>query len=199
MTENGWVGNAKLVFKSTQKTGDYHGQMNWDLFSMWFKEKLLPSIPEGSLIIMDNASYHNRLSKHSAPTPTCSKDKIRAWLEQNKISCRDDCLKAEMVELLNKVAPEPDYALDEIASENGHEMLRTPRYHPELQPIELCWAVVKNHVARNCDFKMKTLFENLEHGFENVRAETCVKMISKVRKIEDKFWKEDSKLDAEKE
>ena len=199
ISENGWVPKAKLVFKSTQKTGDYHGQMNWDLFSTWFKEKLLPNIPAGSLIVMDNASYHNTLSKHSAPTPTCSKDKIRAWLEQNKISCRDDCLKAEMVELLKKLAPEPDYALDAIARQYGHEVIRTPPYHPELQPIELCWAVVKNHVARNCDFTMKNLIDNLEHGFANVTAEACVKMISKVRKTEDKFWKEDLKLDAEKE
>lgn len=198
ISQNGWVPNAKLVFKSTKKTGDYHGQMNWDLFSTWFKEKLLPNISPGSLIVMDNASYHNTLSKHSAPTPACSKDKIRAWLEQNKISCRDDCLKAEMVELLKKIAPEPDYAIDVIAREYGHEVIRTPPYHPELQPIELCWGVVKNHVARNCDFTMKNLIDNLEDGFENVTAETCVKIISKVRKTEDQFWKEDLKLDAKK-
>ena len=104
-----------------------------------------------------------------------------------------------MVELLKRLAPEPDYALDAIAVEHGHEVIRTPPYHPELQPIELCWAVVKNHVARNCDFTMKNLIDNLERGFETVTAETCVKMISKVRKTEDKFWKEDLKLDAEKE
>ncbi len=32
ITANGWVPGAKLVFKSTKKTGDYHGQMNWELF-----------------------------------------------------------------------------------------------------------------------------------------------------------------------
>src|ERR1700678_4444597 len=33
ITKEGWVPGAKLVFKSTRITGDYHGQMNWDLFS----------------------------------------------------------------------------------------------------------------------------------------------------------------------
>jgi transposase len=31
ITKSGWVPGAKLVFKSTKKTGDYHGQMNSDL------------------------------------------------------------------------------------------------------------------------------------------------------------------------
>ncbi len=102
ITSNGWVPGAKVVFKSTKKTGDYHGQMNWELFKKWFTEKLLPNIPKKSLIIMDNAPYHNILSKHSPPTPQSSKKKIREWLEQNKIFCREDCLKPELVEVLKK-------------------------------------------------------------------------------------------------
>ena len=73
ITRDGWVPNAKTVFKSTKKTGDYHGQMNFKLFSKWIEEKRIPNIPDNSLIVMDNASYHNLLSSHSAPTPTCSK------------------------------------------------------------------------------------------------------------------------------
>jgi len=44
---------------------------------------------------------------------------------------------------------EPAYALDVLAEESGHQILRTPQYHPELQPIEECWGVVKNHCARS--------------------------------------------------
>jgi len=195
ITKSGWVPNAKLVFKSTRKTGDYHGQMNWDLFMKWFSEMLLPNIPQNSLIIMDNASYHNTLSEHSPPTPLCSKKRIIEWLEQNKVYCRRDCLKPELVEILGKLAPEPTYAIDEIARSHGHEVLKTPPYHPELQPIETCWAVVKNHVARNSDFTMKNLSDQLEAGFEKVTGKTCRKIISKIRKIEDNFWTEDLDFD----
>ena len=52
ITKDGWVPGAKVTFKSTKKTGDYHGQMNQELFAKWFKEKLIPNIPENSLIIM---------------------------------------------------------------------------------------------------------------------------------------------------
>ena len=195
ITKSGWVPGAKLVFKSTRKTGDYDGQMNWDWFKKWFSEMLLPNIPKSSLIIMDNASYHNTLSEHSPPTPLCSKARIVEWLEQNKIYCRRDCLKPELVEILRRLAPEPTYAIDEIARSHGHEAIRTPPYHPELQPIETCWAVVKNHVARNSDFTMKNLFDQLGDGFAKVTGKTCTRIISRIRKIEDNFWTEDLDFD----
>jgi len=196
ITKSGWVPNAKLVFKSTTKTGDYHGQMNWELFEKWFTERLLPNIPAKSLIVMDNAPYHNILSEHSSPTPSCSRKRILDWLEQNKIYCREDCLKSELVEIMKKIAPEPIYAIDEIAKSFGHEVLRTPPYHPELQPIEICWGVVKNHIARNCDFTMKNLIKQLDAGFEKVTAETCSKIIAKIRKVEDEFWTDDLQFDS---
>jgi transposase len=196
ITKSGWVAGAKLVFKSTRKTGDYHGHMNWDFFLKWFTEMLLPNIPENSLIIMDNAPYHNILSDISPPTPQCSKKRIKEWLEHNKMYCRDDCLKPELVEILKKIAAEPIYAVDEIARSHGHEVVRTPPYHPELQPIETCWGVVKNHVARKCDFTMNNLIEQLEVGFSKVTAKTCEEIITEVRKIEDEFWTEDMKMDV---
>ncbi len=196
VTHSGWIPGSKLVFKSTKKTGDYHGQMNWDLFKKWFTEMLLPNIPKRSLIIMDNAPYHKILSEHSPPNHQSSKKKIRDWLEQNKVYCREDCLKPELVEVLVKMAPEPVYAVDEIAAAHGHKVLRTPPYHPELQPIETCWGVVKNYMARHCDFTMKNLTKQLDSGFDSVSAKTCKKIIAKVRKIEDNFWETDIRLDA---
>ena len=199
ITQDGWVPEAKVVFKSTRKTGDYHGQMNGDLFQKWFVEKLLPNIPSASLIIMDNASYHNILSDESAPTPTCSKERIRSWLEANKIPCKDDCLKVELIDILRKIAPEPTYCLDVIARQHGHEVIRTPPYHPELQPIETCWGILKNEVARHCDFTLNNLQLQLEQAFDKITAMTCQGIINKVRSVEDRFWEDDAKLDEQQE
>jgi transposase len=197
VTKSGWVPGAKLVFKSTKKTGDYHGQMNSDLFKKWFTEMLIPNIPDRSIIIMDNAPYHNILSENSPPTPQNSKKKIKEWLEQNKVYCRDDCLKPELVEILAKLAPEPIYDIDEIALSYGHKVLRTPPYHPELQPIETCWGVVKNHITGNCDFTMNNLIKQLDCGFSKVTATIFEKIVKKVRKIEDEFWATDIKMDKQ--
>lgn len=62
ISSTGWVNGAKLVFQAFLPTGDYHGQMNAELFQKWFREKLMPNIPVNSIIIMDNAPYHNTLS-----------------------------------------------------------------------------------------------------------------------------------------
>jgi transposase len=195
ITRSGWIPGAKLTFKSTRKTGDYHGPMNQEWFTKWFTQQLLPNIPDKALIIMDNASYHNVLSGHSAPTAICKKDRISAWLRNQGVPVSDDCLKAELVELLEKLAPAPVYALDELAAEHGHEILLTPPYHPELQPIETCWAVVKNQIARHSKFTMAYLLEQLDEAFESVTEETCTGLIRKVRKVEDDFWTEDVLLD----
>jgi transposase len=199
ITQEGWVPEAKVVFKSTRKTGDYHGQMNGNLFQKWFSEQLLPNIPSRSIIVMDNASYHTILADYSAPTPACSKDKIRTWLDSNKIPCKEDCLKVELVEILKKIAPEPTYIIDVIASQQGHEVIRTPPYHPELQPIEICWGILKNEVARHCDFTLNNLKLQLDNSFEKITGEICQKIIKKVRSVEDAFWEEDALLDNGRE
>ncbi|UCG69100.1 MAG: hypothetical protein JSV09_15160 [Thermoplasmata archaeon] len=51
-------------------------------------------------------------------------------------------MKPELVEILKKLAPESTFATDEIAQEFGHEVIRTPPYHPELQSIETCSLVL---------------------------------------------------------
>ena len=197
ISKDGWIPGAKVTFKSTRKTGDYHGQMNQTMFTKWFEEKLLPNIPAHSLIIMDNAAYHNVLSPVSAPTPSCKKERIRSWLEKNNFPMKEDCLKAELVDVLTKVGPQPTYTLDEIANKKGHEILRTPPYHPELQPIETCWGILKNEIARNCDFTMDNLIKQLESAFGKINDKTCAGLIRKTREVEDAFWRDDAALDEQ--
>jgi len=76
----------------------------------------------------------------------------------------------EKLEILKKIAPESIYAIDQIARSYGHDVIRTPPYYPELQPIEICWGVVKNHVGKNCDFTMNNLIEQLDSGLTSYRC-----------------------------
>ena len=76
MTVGGWVDGAKLVFQAKRRTGDYHGQMNFENFRKWFMECLLRRLPARSLIIMDNAPYHN-VYVDGAFYPTSSSRKER--------------------------------------------------------------------------------------------------------------------------
>jgi transposase len=195
VTKDGWVEGAQLVFEAKKRTGDYHGQMNWDNFSKWFKGQLLPNIPPKSLIILDNARYHNVYSDNFFPNKSSSKEQLRRWLTRNSYPWQEDMLKSELMELCARFAPVPEYQLDILATEHEMSILRTPPYHPELQPIETCWAVVKNYMADNCDFTMKGLRERLPEAFEKVTPRTCQEIIAKVIEQEDKYWTEDEKLD----
>jgi len=192
ITKDGWAPNARIVFKASKKTGDYHSNMNWDNFSEWFKEKLMKNIPENSLIIMDNAPYHNVLAEEAFPKRSHTVKRLREWLSGNGIPWTKDMLKSELFELCSRFATKPEFLIDNIARKQGHSILRTPPYHPELQPIETCWAIVKNHVARHNDCTMKKVQSLLKEGFEKVTGKTCKKMIEKVRIQEDTFWDEDA-------
>ena len=88
----------------------------------------------------------------------------------------------------------PEYKLDQIAQAAGYSILRTPQYHPELQPIETCWGIVKNDMAAHCDFTMKNFREHLPVAFAKVTAKTSKGLIAKVVKQEDAYWNEDSEL-----
>lgn len=195
ITSASWVEGAQLVFEAKKRTGDYHGQMNWENFSNWFKNQLLPNIPERSLIILDNARYHNVFTEDRFPKPSTAKDELREWLTRNKHPWRDDMLKSELYDECVKHAPAPEFRLDHLAMTQGHKILRTPQYHPELQPIEACWAVVKNYMADMCDFTMSGMRKNLPEAFAKVTNNTCAKVIAKVRQREDDYWKNDAILD----
>ena len=63
--------------------------------------------------------------------------------------------------------------------------------YTSLQPIENCWAVVKNHCAAKCDYTMAGLRVHLEDGFEKVTPETCQAAIAEMCREEDRYWQED--------
>lgn len=196
ISRDGWVRGGELVFQAKKRTGDYHGNMNWNNFSKWFETQLMPNIPEGALVVLDNARYHNVLVQNFFPNASHTKDELRGWLTRNGHTWHENMLKSELLEKCIRWAPHPEYRLDRLAATKGIAIVRTPPYHPELQPIETCWAIAKNYMADNCDFTMKGLRERLPQAFAKVTADTCRKIMAKVIKQEDRYWEEDEKLDA---
>lgn len=117
ITSAGWVPGARLVFQAKRRTGDYHGQMNFDNFRKWFSESLLPNIPARSLIIMDNAPYHNVYEEGAFyPTTSTRKADLQSWLLSNHPEAYQEAmLKAELVAVCKELCEEPPYALDVLA------------------------------------------------------------------------------------
>lgn len=202
VTNKGWIKGAKLVFQAKSNSGDYHGSMDEQNFTQWFTKQLLPNIPNKSVIIMDNASYHNTYKEDGVPPLTSKKIVLQQWLRENNISYGEDFLRPQLVKLINTHRPQRIYKLDDMLKTNrayksrGIEILRTPQYHPELQPIEKCWAVVKQYMAQHCDFTLKGLHSNLEKAWPKVTAKTMKGVMKKVTYWQNYHFEQDSLLDA---
>lgn len=95
------AGSAKyalLAFQS-KTTNDYHEEMNATTFKEWFQNALLPSLPEPSVIFMDNASYHS-VQIQKPPTQANKKEEMVAWLQAKGIDANMQVLKAELIKLV---------------------------------------------------------------------------------------------------
>jgi hypothetical protein len=55
----GLIDGCDLVFLTKSKDGDYHQEMNNVVFLEWFENQLMPALKNPSLVVLDNASYHN--------------------------------------------------------------------------------------------------------------------------------------------
>ena len=53
------IDGCDLVFLAKSKDGDYHQEMNSVVFFEWFEDQLMPALKNPSLVVLDNASYHN--------------------------------------------------------------------------------------------------------------------------------------------
>jgi hypothetical protein len=201
VTTDGGVEGAQRVCQAKQRTGDYHGQMNVANFRQWFAESRLPPIPVASLIMMDNAPYHNVYGDGAfSPTSSPPKSALQQWLQQHHpASYQPTMIKAALLALCRQWCPKLQDAVDRLAAARGHRILRTPPDHPALQPIEACWAVVKNHGAATGDDTTKGLRAHVAEGFTKVTPATCQAAIADVRTEEDRYWREDMEDDEEGE
>jgi transposase len=193
----GWVEHAHLHFKSGRRTGDYHGAMNTENFTKWATSQLFPHIPRHALIILDNAPYHNTLTADTFPQPTSKKAELRQWLERQGIAFEEWLLKPALYALCRQHASPPRYMLDELAVQCNCEILRTPQYHPELQPIEHVWGIVKSDIAatQTGDFSMKSLQGRLPSAFSKVTPAMCQNIFRHIREEEERYWKVDEQID----
>ena len=193
---------CETLWLAQSHTGDYHDNMNSDMFMQWIETRLLPvfesTYPEKRMILVaDNAPYHHK--RKIGSLASLSKKQIIDLMVQHEVEWLElplNDLRLEYLETLNETAREEidrgdciqiafdpslqreragrnplignadelkvsfvNYVRDEkpdlleckvesVLRERGHEILWTPPYCPDLQPIELFWAAGKNYVAR---------------------------------------------------
>lgn len=190
-TEEGFIPNALLVYKSKDNNADYHHDMNKENFKKWLSSKLIPNLPGPSVIIMDNASYHcTQINK--VPTIAKRKDEIKEWLVANGIEFTDDMTKAVLLELVKKHKPIPVYEIDRILEEHGHTIQRLPPYHCDLNSIELIWSLAKRKFAeKNINREKKEIPRLIEEAFTSITSDDWKKECNHVKNVENKYREQD--------
>ena len=186
----GFVKNGFRAFWSDGKKADYHESMDAEFFEQWFAQ-LLSDLPESSVIVMDNASYHSR-QVNKPPSSSSKKADIIAWLLNNQINFEQDMLKVELLELVKKNREATTYAVDKMAEERGHQVVRLPPYHCTFNPIEMIWAQLKGFVrSHNRTGRQADIMRLVEMAVETVTPHSWEKCCQHVLKVEEDYWRSD--------
>ena len=192
----GFVENALLIFKSGLKTGDYHDDMNHKNYFKWLNEKLIPNLPPNSVLVIDNASYHN-VTVEPNPTSGWLKANMQKWLNERSIHFESTETKPELYSKIQLHKPTRKvYVIDTLLAKHGHSVLRLPPYHPELNPIEKIWALLKNHVAAcNTTFKLDDVKKLAVDKFHDIGLQEWQNICAHVEKTETEYMTNEYVLD----
>lgn len=80
----GFILNGLLIFKSGTKSGDYHSNMNYTNYVKWIRLQLMPNLPPNSVVVIDNAPYHNKI-KDATTTSNTKKSDMISWLTEKGV------------------------------------------------------------------------------------------------------------------
>jgi transposase len=178
--------DALLLFQAKKGTGDYHKQMDSNVFCTWLQNQLFPILAEKNIkaiLVLDNASYHCAAADNSINVESMTTkreiieimDRYQIPYNAGKAPIGDSLeqLKDKLRSWLRQNAEANDIIvgktkLELLCEQYGHyPPLFTPPYHPELQPIEHLWRDVKQYVSRKYvgGRSMTELNEQVRDGF----------------------------------
>ena len=195
LREQGLVSGAFRIFEAKKSRGDYHGMFNAESFLDWWRHQLLPNLPPRCVIVVDQASYHLVPEEQVMPS-TMRKAELQQWLSSRNLAWEPDWLRPRLQQELEEHIDKTPL-ITKLAAAQGHRVLVLPVHHPELNPIELVWAIVKNECARllRTGTQFKEVRQHLETAFARLSPTTCQKLYETVRQTEATYWKLDEELD----
>lgn len=77
------------------------------------------------------------------------KSEMKEWLTKHETEFDDSDLKVDLMKKITDARPNNQYHTDTNAEKFTHKVLQLPVAHPELNPIEPTWSVVKGYVAKH--------------------------------------------------
>jgi hypothetical protein len=133
--------------------------------------------------MLDNAAYH-LVNGPNVPKPgRMKKAELQQYLTENGVAwdAGDSAvmLRSKVKEWINNNEPAE---IVRLAEEQGHQVLFTPPYHSDFQPIELVWALIKGNVGHqyNTNTTLDIVHNRLMDEFQKLEEsgqESIQKMI----------------------
>jgi len=189
---------------------DYHDTINGDKFIGWMQQRLFPTVQKLNpgkkmYLVLDNAKYHHHRGPDWFSPSGKKKGQLADFLRQRGVQSIivDDgrnipaskfsadargkaggpTLQQLKIAVKEHLAAHPEINTtvpQQLMDDAGYELLYTPPYVSDLQPIEMIWAFTKALVARQ-SHRTRTAQAcavQTREAMECVTAELCQKQIA---------------------
>lgn len=214
---------AEFAFRSAGINDDYHATIDGSRWVAWLNNRLIPTFQarypgKKMVLVLDGAKYH-KARPHDWVSPSqMSKVAAVSYLQHHGVrsisvtrhGAEQTVTEANfegrgrkcatLAELKSAVAAhlsahaEINVTLPQRAfNRYGYQLLYTPPYTPEVQPIEMVWAAVK-HLVRTQAVSGRTeeqCRQQTEAAFEQQSADSCVARIAHCHKYISEWLRHD--------
>lgn len=187
--ENGFIPGVDLLYKCKSKTGDFDKEMTTKIFVKWLKENLIPNLPPNSIVVIDDAPYHSTQAE-KIPSRSSLKNEMQEWLSKNNITFEKEMSKPELYNLTLVNKPEKKYVVDELLRQHGHEIVRLPPYHSDLNPLEYLWDLIKRRVADKKD-QLENFEQLTRDEVKLITAADWKNYVNHVERLQKEYWESD--------
>ena len=126
--ETGLLNECMLLFRGAKsnKSSDYHTEMNWNVFSSWCEKKVFPPLQRTghkSVLVLDRATYHTALDDDDRwPVTSWNKSRLCSAIDRWGGAPDDWPLtwkrrksKNDLLEQSRRMYPSPKYKIQKIA------------------------------------------------------------------------------------
>ncbi|KOB70672.1 putative dde superfamily endonuclease [Operophtera brumata] len=189
VTESGFLPNTLLMFKAGTKTDDNRH------YDKWFRTKLIPNLPENTVVVVGKAPYFNKLEE-TVPSSTSKRFEMETWLFEKGIPFNPNTLKPQLYKI---VCAYKDcfkkYKIDSVLSEKNHPVIRFPSFHLDLNPLEMAWTAIKGYVAEKNGAKTIVTVKQVVQQKVKAMNEEFSAFCRQIKDIEEEYIQNDMVID----
>jgi len=133
----------------------FDGKIQEMVFPNDYPDEKLCGKPKGmKVILQERGLWRSNLKAY------CKNSNVS--LEENLTCCARHIL-ASQVDFKNQKP-----LLQEIIEAKGHKVVFYPKFHCELNYIEMYWGAAKRYVRQHCNYTWKGLQENIPRAFDSI-------------------------------